>query len=48
MCVGYVDPHPAIVTIRNNKDYARVLLYSYLPLLQGGEFVLMHRSMLRT
>ena len=29
-------PHPVIVTIRDNKDYIRVLLYSIIALLQGG------------
>ena len=24
-----MDPHPVIVTIRDNRDYIRVLLYSY-------------------
>ena len=28
-------PHPVIVTIRDNRDYIRVLLYSYYATLQG-------------
>ena len=28
-----MDPHPVIVSIRDNRDYLRVLL---IPLLQGG------------
>ena len=27
--IRLVDPHPAIVTIRDNREYIRVLLYSY-------------------
>ena len=29
-------PYPVIVTIGDNRDYIRVLKYSYLPVLQGG------------
>ena len=28
-------PHPVIVTIRDNKDYIRVLLYSYYTTITG-------------
>ena len=33
-CLGVIrwTPHPVIVTIRDNKDYIRVLLYSYYTL----------------
>ena len=33
-------PQPVIVTIMDNKDYIRVLLYSIIPLLQGGGVLL--------
>ena len=28
-------PHPAIVTVEDNKDYIRVLLYSYFTTMTG-------------
>ena len=31
-----MDPHPVIVTIRDNKDYIRVLLYSSYTTITGG------------
>ena len=33
-CWG-AGPHPAIVAIRDNKDYIRALLYSYYPTITG-------------
>ena len=30
-----MDPHPVIVTIRDNKDYIRVLLYFYYTTITG-------------
>ena len=29
-------PHPVIVTIRDSKDYNKVLLYSYYATIRGG------------
>ena len=41
----YVDfrwsPHPVIVTIRDNKDYIRVLLYSYYTTITGWGVLIM-------
>ena len=35
--LGFREAHPVIVTMRDNKVYIRVLLYSYYTaLLQGG------------
>ena len=34
VCVRWT-PHPVIVTIRGNKDYIRVLLYSYYTTITG-------------
>ena len=33
-------PHPVIVAIRDNKDYIRVLLYSYYTTTAGGGVLL--------
>ena len=33
--LGRRTPHPVIVTIRDNKDYTRVLLYSYYTTITG-------------
>ena len=30
-----MDPHPVVVAIRNNRDYFRVLLYSYYTTIAG-------------
>ena len=34
-------PHPVIVAIRDNRDYIRVLLYSYYPTITGWGVLLM-------
>ena len=36
-------PHPAIVTIRDNKDYMRVLFYSYYTAITAWGVLLTHR-----
>ena len=33
--ISLVDPHPVIVTIGDNRDYIRVLLYSYYTTITG-------------
>ena len=35
ICVGYI-PHPAIVSIRDNQNCIRGLLYSYSTMITGG------------
>ena len=35
-------PHPVIVTIRDNRDYIRVLLYSYYTTITGWGVLLRH------
>ena len=35
-------PHPVIVTIRDNRDYIRVLLYSYYTTITGWGVLLMY------
>ena len=35
-------PHPVIVTIRDNRDYIGVLLYSYYTTITGWVVLLMH------
>ena len=37
-------PHPVIVTIRDNRDYLRVLLYSYYTTITGWGVLLRLRS----
>ena len=37
-------PHPVIVTIRDNRDYIRVLLYSYYTTVTGWGVLLTYRS----
>ena len=37
-------PHPVIVTIRDNRDYIRVLLYSYYTTITGWGVLLNHIS----
>ena len=32
---GWVDPHPVIVTVRDNREYIRVLLQSYYTTIAG-------------
>ena len=36
-------PHPVIVTIRDNKDYIRVLFYSYSTTITGWGVLLRYR-----
>ena len=38
-------PHPVIVTIRDNKDYIRVLLYSYYTTITGWGVLLIYMYM---
>ena len=42
-----VDPHPVIVTIRNNKDYTTVLSHSYHTTIPGWR-VLLHYAARRS
>ena len=35
LCLRWT-PHPVIVTIRDNRDYIKVLLYSYYTTIAGG------------
>ena len=37
-------PHPVIVTIRDNKDYMKVLLYSSYTTITGWEVLLMYKD----
>ena len=40
MVISWVNPQPVVVTIRDNKDYIRVLLYSYYSTITGwGVFI---------
>ena len=41
--VSKVDPHPVIVTIRDNRDYIRVLLYSYYTTITGWGVLLTYK-----
>ena len=39
-----MDPPPVIVTIRNSKDYIRVLLYSYYTTITGWGVLLIYST----
>ena len=39
-------PHPVIVTVMDNRDYIRVLLYSYYTTITGWGVLLRHAAVL--
>ena len=39
-----VETHPVIVTIRDNRDYIRVLLYSYYTTIAGWGVLLVYAA----
>ena len=41
-------PHPAIVTIRDNRDYIRALVYSYYTTITGWGVLLRYAGMVDT
>ena len=49
LCGLYVrwSPHPVIVMIRGNKDYIRVLLYSYCTTITGWGVLLIYMQHLQ-
>ena len=46
-CIGYVDPHPVTVTIRDNEEYIRVLLCSYYTTITGWGVLLKYSEGIR-